>query len=65
MQSENTYSCFLKVAGQIWENQKRINININHIYHQHSSLYVTFNWSNTLLPIGKDGVQYWLMKQNI
>ena len=24
VQAENTYSCILKIAGQVWENQKRI-----------------------------------------
>ena len=37
VQPENTYSCTLKVTGQVWENQKRISINTNHSYHQHSS----------------------------
>ena len=34
MQPENTYSCIIKVTDQVWENQKRISININHSYHQ-------------------------------
>ena len=33
MQPENTYSCILKVTGQVWESQKRISINTNHSYH--------------------------------
>ena len=37
VQPENTYSCILKVTGQVWESQKRISINTNHNYHQHSS----------------------------
>ena len=37
VQSENTYSCILKVTGQVSESQKRIKINTNHSYHQHSS----------------------------
>ena len=36
VQPENIYSCILKVTGQVWESQKRISINTNHIYHQHS-----------------------------
>ena len=27
VQPENTYSCILKMAGQVWESQKRISIN--------------------------------------
>ena len=34
VQPENTYSCILKVTGQVWESQKRISINTNHTYHQ-------------------------------
>ena len=37
VQPENTYFCILKVTGQVWESQKRISINTNHSYHQHSS----------------------------
>ena len=37
VQPENNYSCILKVTGQVWESQKRIIINTNHRYHQHSS----------------------------
>ena len=37
VQPENTYSCILKVTGQVWESQKRISINTNHSYHHHSS----------------------------
>ena len=38
VQPENIYSCILKVTGQAWENQKIININISHSYHQLLSL---------------------------
>ena len=31
LQPENTYSCILKVSGQVWESQ-RISINTNHCY---------------------------------
>ena len=44
--SESTYSCILKVTGQVWESQKRISINTNHSYHQHSSPWASLNWSN-------------------
>ena len=37
MQQKNTYFYILKVIGQVWESQKRISINTNHHYHQHSS----------------------------
>ena len=37
---ENTYSCILKVTGQVWKHQKRMSININHCYHQRSSLLI-------------------------
>ena len=37
VQPESTYSCILKVTGQVWEIQKLIRINTNHSYHQHSS----------------------------
>ena len=37
VQPENTYSSILRVAGQVWESQKRISINTNHSYHQRSS----------------------------
>ena len=46
VQPENTYSCILKVTGQVWESQKRISINTNHSYHQRSSLLASLNWSN-------------------
>ena len=37
MHPESTYFCIPKVACQVQESQKRISINTNHIYHQHSS----------------------------
>ena len=46
VQPENTYSCILKVTGQVWESQKRISINTNHSYHQCSSPWASLNWSN-------------------
>ena len=46
VQPENTYSHILRVAGQVWESQKRISINTNHSYHQHSSPSASLNWSN-------------------
>ena len=33
VQPENTYSCILKVTGQVWESQLRININTTQNYH--------------------------------
>ena len=46
VQPENTYSCILKVTGQVWKSQKRISINTNHSYHQRSSPWASLNWSN-------------------
>ena len=37
VQPENTYSCTVKVTGEVRESQKRISMNTNHSYHQHSS----------------------------
>ena len=37
VQPENTYSCILKMTGQVWKCQKKISINTNHSYHQCSS----------------------------
>ena len=37
MQPENTYSCILRLTGQVWESQKLLSINTNQIYHQYSS----------------------------
>ena len=37
VQPESTYSCILKATDQVWESQKRININTNHSNHHHSS----------------------------
>ena len=36
VQPEKTYSCILKVTGQVRESQEWISINTNHSYHQHS-----------------------------
>ena len=38
VQPENTYSSIFKVKGQFQETQKRICINTDHSYQQHSSL---------------------------
>ena len=46
VQPENTYSCILKVTGQVWESQKRISINTNHRYHKHSFPEVSLSWPN-------------------
>ena len=34
------------LIGQVWESQKRININSNDRYHQCSSDYASLNWSS-------------------
>ena len=46
VQPENTYSCILKMTGQVWEYQKRISINTNHSHHKCSSPEASVNWSN-------------------
>ena len=46
VQSEDTYFCILKVTEQIWESQKRVSIKSNHNYHQRSSPWGSFKWSN-------------------
>ena len=43
VQPENTYSHIIKVKGQVWESQKRISINTNYSYHQHSSPKASLN----------------------
>ena len=65
MQAENTYSCILKVTGQVWESHKSISINTN-TTSVHLPKPVTTDlaiWIDSVLtnPIGKDGVQSWLM----
>ena len=37
VQQEDTYSCILKVTGQVCESQKMISIKANHSYRQRSS----------------------------
>ena len=37
VQPQNTYSHILKMTGRVWESHKRISINTNHSYNQHSS----------------------------
>ena len=67
VQPENTYSCILKMTGQVWERQKRISINSNHSYHQHyllkpASTDLTIKSGSVLTnPIRKDGVWGWSM----
>ena len=46
VQPENTYSCILKVTGQVWESQKRIRINTNYSLNQRSSSQASLNWFN-------------------
>ena len=46
VQPENTYSCILKVKGQVWESQKRISMNTNDSYNQCSSPKASLSWSN-------------------
>ena len=46
MEPGNTYSCILKVTGQVWESQKRIRINTNYSLNQRSSSQASLNWFN-------------------
>ena len=67
VQPENTYSCILKVTGQVWESQKRISITLitaNTSVHlpKPVSTDLTIRPDSVLTnPIGKDGVQSWSM----
>ena len=67
LQPENTYSCILKVTGQVWESQKRIRITLitaTTSFHlpKPVSTDLTIKPDSVLTnPIGKDGVRSWLM----
>ena len=60
--NQKTHSRVLKVAGQVWESQKKMSINASHSCHQRSSpkpvsTDLTINLDSVLTnPIGKDGV---------
>ena len=67
VQPENTYSCILKVTGQVWESQKRISITL---ITATTSVHLPKPVSTDLRikpdsvltnPIGKDGVRSWSM----
>ena len=67
VQPENTYSCILKVTGQVWESQKRTSITL---ITATTSIHLPKPVSTDLTikpdsvltnPIGKDGVQSWSM----
>ena len=67
VQPENTYSCILKVTGQVWESQKRISITL---IKATTSVHLPKPVSTDLTikpdlvlsnPIGKDGVRSWSM----
>ena len=45
-QSNQKAPILVSSRWQAWEYQKRISINTNHSYHQHSSLQASLNWSN-------------------
>ena len=64
-QPETTYSCILKVIGQVWENQKRISINTaatNVNLPKPVSTDLTIKSDLVLTnPEGKDGVRGWSM----
>ena len=67
VQPENTYSCILKVTGQVWESQKRMSIRlITATTSVHLPKPVSIDLkikpdSDLTNPIGKDGVQNWPM----
>ena len=67
VQPENTYSCILKVRGQVWESQKRISITlITATTSVHLPKPVptdlTIKADSVLTnPIGTDGVRSWSM----
>ena len=70
VQLENTYSCILKVTGQVWENQKTrsINTSITATTSVHLPRLVSTDLtitSNSVLinPIGKDEVREWSMSK--
>ena len=65
VQPENTYSHILKVTGEVRESQKRISINTAttsiHLPKPVSADLKIKPDSVLTNPIGKDGVQSWLM----
>ena len=62
VQPENTYSCILKVTGQVWESQKRISITLitattsAHLPKPVSTDLTIKPDSVLTNPIGKDGM---------
>ena len=67
VQPENTYSCILKVTGQVWESQKRISITLItaatsvHLPKPVSTDLTIKPDSVLTNPVGKDGVRSWSM----
>ena len=67
MQPESTYSCILKVTGQVWESQKRTSITLItattsvHLPKPVSTDLTIKPDSVLTNPVGKDGVQSWSM----
>ena len=61
VQAENTYSCILKVTGQVRESQKRISINSVHLPKPVSTDLTTKPHSVLTNTIEKDGVGSWSM----
>ena len=63
VQPENTYSCTLKVTGQVWESQKRISFTLItgttsiHLPKPVSTNLIIKPDSVLINPVGKDGVQ--------
>ena len=67
VQPENTYSCILKVTGQAWESQKRMNITLItattsvHLPKPVSTDLTIKPDSILTNPIRKDGLRSWLI----
>ena len=68
VQPENTYSCILKVTGQVWESpKKRISITLitaTTCVHLPKPVSTDLTIKSDLVltnPIGRDGVRGWLM----
>ena len=68
VQPENTYSCILKVTGQVWESQKKrtsitlITATTSVHLPKPVSTDLTIKPDSVLTnPIGKDGVRSWSM----
>ena len=61
VQPENTYSCILKVTGQVWESQKITTTTSVHLQKPVSTDLTIKPDSVLTNPIGKNGVRSWSM----